>query len=510
MRIAVLGGGPGGLYFAALAKQLDARHDDHRLGAQRRRRHVRLRRGVLRRDPGRHRARRHRDLPGHAPRVRPLGRHRRALPGHDVHLRRARLRRDEPQAAAGHPAGPVRGAGRAGPLPHRGAGRGGPGRGLRPGGRRRRSELADPGEVRRYVPAQIWKGGGASTSGWAPTWCSTRSSSTSWTPRPGSCRCTATRTATGPAPSSWRCTRTSGGGPGSPRPRAWCPVRATRPRSQRIRDLCAEVLGGPSGGKHSLVANNSRWTTFTTVRCQTWRHENVVLLGDAAHTAHFSIGSGTKLAMEDALALAACLHEQDGIGGGPGRLRGRAPAGGGLDPARGAGQPGVVREPRPVRRPGPAPVRLQHHDPQPPGHLRQPAAARPGVRGRDGRVVRGQPGGRPRGVCPPMFQPFRIGRLELANRVIVSPMDMYSATRRRAGRLPPGAPGQQGAGRRGAGDDRDGLRLPRRADHARLHRHLHRRAGGVLAAGGGVRARADAARRSGSSSGTPGGRARPG
>ena len=41
--------------------------------------------------------------------------------------------------------------------------------------------------------------------------------------------------------------------------------------------------------------------------------ENVVLLGDAAHTAHFSIGSGTKLAMEDALALAACLHEQPDV-----------------------------------------------------------------------------------------------------------------------------------------------------------------------------------------------------
>ena len=76
---------------------------------------------------------------------------------------------------------------------------------------------------------------------------------------------------------------------------------------ERIRELCADVLDG-----HDLVANNSRWVTFTTVRCQAWRHENVVLLGDAAHTAHFSIGSGTKLAMEDALALAACLHEQAG------------------------------------------------------------------------------------------------------------------------------------------------------------------------------------------------------
>ena len=45
------------------------------------------------------------------------------------------------------------------------------------------------------------------------------------------------------------------------------------------------------------------------MRNERWHDGNVVLLGDAAHTAHFSIGSGTKLAMEDALALAACLHE---------------------------------------------------------------------------------------------------------------------------------------------------------------------------------------------------------
>ena len=77
---------------------------------------------------------------------------------------------------------------------------------------------------------------------------------------------------------------------------------------EMIRGLCADVLGG-----HRLFANNSRWVSFTTVRCQAWRHRNVVLLGDAAHTAHFSIGSGTKLAMEDALALAACLHEQRSV-----------------------------------------------------------------------------------------------------------------------------------------------------------------------------------------------------
>ena len=63
---------------------------------------------------------------------------------------------------------------------------------------------------------------------------------------------------------------------------------------------------------HAVQANNSRWISFGTLRCESWRHGNIVLLGDAAHTAHFSIGSGTKLAMEDALALAACLHEQPG------------------------------------------------------------------------------------------------------------------------------------------------------------------------------------------------------
>lgn len=59
---------------------------------------------------------------------------------------------------------------------------------------------------------------------------------------------------------------------------------------------------------HPLLGNRSRWLDWWTVRNATWRHGNVVLLGDAAHTAHFSIGSGTKLAMEDAIALARALH----------------------------------------------------------------------------------------------------------------------------------------------------------------------------------------------------------
>jgi anthraniloyl-CoA monooxygenase len=76
----------------------------------------------------------------------------------------------------------------------------------------------------------------------------------------------------------------------------------------RIEEIFAEELRG-----HRVLTNNSKWINFTTVRNEHWYDGNVVLLGDAAHTAHFSIGSGTKLAMEDALALAACLHEQPDV-----------------------------------------------------------------------------------------------------------------------------------------------------------------------------------------------------
>ena len=64
---------------------------------------------------------------------------------------------------------------------------------------------------------------------------------------------------------------------------------------------------------------------------------------------------------------------------------------------------------------------------------------------------------------PPMFQPFSLRGLELVNRVVVSPMDMYCAVDGLAERLPPGPPRRQGARRCRAGDDRDGLRLGPRA-----------------------------------------------
>jgi anthraniloyl-CoA monooxygenase len=186
-----------------------------------------------------------------------------------------------------------------------------------------------------------------------------------------------------------------------------------------IRELCAGMLGG-----HELVANNSRWTAFGTVRCQTWRHENVVLLGDAAHTAHFSIGSGTKLAMEDALALAACLHEQDGV---PDALA------------------AYEAERRPVvastQRAAQASLEWfenigQYADQDPHQFAfnivtRSRRVTYDNLRLRDPEFVadldRWFAGGLDTEPRPPMFQPFRLGPLELANRVIVSPMDMYCA-----------------------------------------------------------------------------------
>ncbi len=56
-------------------------------------------------------------------------------------------------------------------------------------------------------------------------------------------------------------------------------------------------------GGHALLSNNSKWINFLLVKNRHWFHRNIVLLGDALHTAHFSIGSGTKLALEDAIAL---------------------------------------------------------------------------------------------------------------------------------------------------------------------------------------------------------------
>ncbi|MBB3035913.1 FAD-dependent monooxygenase [Hoyosella altamirensis] len=67
-------------------------------------------------------------------------------------------------------------------------------------------------------------------------------------------------------------------------------------------DYLQEAFAQPLQGNR-LIGNRTKWLRFRTIRCRRWYTRNVVLLGDAAHTAHYSIGSGTKLAMEDAIAL---------------------------------------------------------------------------------------------------------------------------------------------------------------------------------------------------------------
>ncbi len=86
------------------------------------------------------------------------------------------------------------------------------------------------------------------------------------------------------------------------------PAGPSDDKSRRyLEKLFADQIDG-----HPLLTNNSRWGSFRTRRTGRWHHRDVVLLGDAAHTAHFSVGSGTKMAMEDAVALATALGRHPG------------------------------------------------------------------------------------------------------------------------------------------------------------------------------------------------------
>jgi anthraniloyl-CoA monooxygenase len=188
----------------------------------------------------------------------------------------------------------------------------------------------------------------------------------------------------------------------------------------RLRELFAEELDG-----HKLYANNSKWLSFTTVRNEHWHDGNLVLLGDAAHTAHFSIGSGTKLAMEDALALAACLHEHAGIEAALDAYETerrqvvestQRAAQASLEWFENIGMY-VDQEPTQfcfnllTRSRRITYANLRTRDPEFADRVDAAFAASQGHEN----------------VVPAMFQPFRIGALELKNRVVVSAMDMYSA-----------------------------------------------------------------------------------
>jgi salicyloyl-CoA 5-hydroxylase len=87
------------------------------------------------------------------------------------------------------------------------------------------------------------------------------------------------------------------------------------PSDGKSRTYLQDLFAGQIDG-HPLLENNSRWANFRTRWAHRWRHRvggtAIALLGDAAHTAHFSVGSGTKMAMEDAIALAAAVASQPG------------------------------------------------------------------------------------------------------------------------------------------------------------------------------------------------------
>jgi anthraniloyl-CoA monooxygenase len=89
-------------------------------------------------------------------------------------------------------------------------------------------------------------------------------------------------------------------------PQTWANAGFANMTDEDTRRYLAKVFARDLQG-HELLSNNSKWINFLLVRNGRWHDGNAVLLGDALHTAHFSIGSGTKLAIEDAIALAECL-----------------------------------------------------------------------------------------------------------------------------------------------------------------------------------------------------------
>jgi anthraniloyl-CoA monooxygenase len=191
------------------------------------------------------------------------------------------------------------------------------------------------------------------------------------------------------------------------------------------QELFAEHLDG-----HPLVGNNSKWLQFPNIKCGSWHHGNAVLMGDAIHTAHFSVGSGTKLAMEDAISLAGHLtsgltleealteYESE-----------RRPAVDSLQRAARASLEWFEGADR-YRRLEPEQFTfslLTRSQRVTYDNLR---VRDPGYMDEVDRWYAASDHGAPIDVDPedpPMFHPFQIRDLVIPNRIVVSPMDQYSA-----------------------------------------------------------------------------------
>ncbi|HYF59009.1 MAG TPA: FAD-dependent monooxygenase, partial [Burkholderiaceae bacterium] len=203
-----------------------------------------------------------------------------------------------------------------------------------------------------------------------------------------------------------------------------------------VERLFADDLRGAQ-----VLTNRSHWRQFPTISCRRWHAEidgvPLVLLGDAAHTAHFSIGSGTKLAMEDAIAL------DDAIGAKPDDLRAALA----LYEASRRDEVGRIQHSANVSLGWFENVRrFFHMDPvqfEVSLLTRSKQITYENLRLRDAPLVEAATrwwnrqeaarfgvaahGDRPWLDAPPMFAPFRLRGMWLSNRVVVSPMAQYSA-----------------------------------------------------------------------------------
>lgn len=193
--------------------------------------------------------------------------------------------------------------------------------------------------------------------------------------------------------------------------------------------IFAEDLAGAA-----LLGNRSSWLNFITVRNQSWRRGTLVLLGDAAHTAHFSIGSGTKLAMEDAIALVAALQAvpNDVVAALEHYETNRRPD---VERLQKAAQESLVWFEHIERYTAFEPLQFAFALLN-----RSKKVSHDNLRLRDAgfiatvdRLVATQAAAQTRLEIamdpppPPMFTPFRLRDLILPNRVVVSPMCQYSA-----------------------------------------------------------------------------------
>ncbi len=194
-----------------------------------------------------------------------------------------------------------------------------------------------------------------------------------------------------------------------------------------LEGIFREYLGGHELMNNANHIRGSAWLSFPRVLCERWSHKNIVLMGDAAATAHFSVGSGTKLAMESAIALAD-------------RLQGEPTVSVALAKYESERRLEVLRLQNAARNSlewFEDVERYLHLDPTQFTYsllTRSQRISHENLRLRDARWLEGaerwfqeRAGVRDKRVRAPMFVPFRLRGLELKNRVVVSPMDQYKA-----------------------------------------------------------------------------------